>query len=334
MKRPDRQTSGLVRGWSFALAYTLFVILFGAVVRITGSGAGCGQHWPTCHGEIAHLPQSIETAIELTHRLTSGLSMLLVFALTWLTFRCLSAPHPARRAALWVCAFLIVEALVGAGLVLLELVGNNSSVGRAAIMGVHLINTFALVFSEVALLACLKTGEKNCVRVRLSGAQGWGTLGALSLLVVSAAGAVTALGDTLYPVAAGTVAAVGEGTHFLEQLRGVHPLLATAGAVVLLFGAGRLSERTKNYDGRSHEDEALPLPVRFARWVMLSVVFQMLLGLVNISLSAPGWMQVAHLAAANLVWILWTVAWLAAAKHDKEGRIEAGLGLNTEGIGR
>ena len=49
-----------------SLCYTVFVILFGAVVRISGSGAGCGQHWPTCHGEVAHLPRSIETAVELT----------------------------------------------------------------------------------------------------------------------------------------------------------------------------------------------------------------------------------------------------------------------------
>lgn len=310
----------LLRWWKFALLYTLFVILFGAVVRITGSGAGCGQHWPTCHGEIAHLPRSLETVIELTHRLTSGLSMVLVFGLTWLTFRRLVPSHPARRQSLWVCGFLLVEALVGAGLVLLELVGNNSSVGRAVIMAVHLLNTFALVFSQVSLLSCLQIGEAPRLRLRLSGSQGFGTIGAFGLLAVSATGAVTALGDTLYPVTPGATAALGEGAHFLEQLRGVHPLLATACAVLLLVGAGRLCEKTRTYDERAHEGQPVPLPLKLARWVTVSVVVQVMLGLLNIGLSAPGWLQVTHLAVANLVWILWTLAWISGTYEDsREG---------------
>ncbi len=109
--------------WFAAVFVTLFVILFGAVVRISGSGAGCGQHWPSCHGEVVHLPQSIETWIEMTHRLTSGLSMLVVFALTVWTFRAMPAGHAARKAAAWSSFFMVTEALVGAGLVLLALVG-------------------------------------------------------------------------------------------------------------------------------------------------------------------------------------------------------------------
>src|SRR5688572_21080622 len=87
-------------GWALGvLCATLGVVLFGAIVRITGSGAGCGQHWPTCHGEIVHLPRSVETLIELSHRTSSGLAMLAVFGLTVAAFRCFEAGHRVRRAA-------------------------------------------------------------------------------------------------------------------------------------------------------------------------------------------------------------------------------------------
>src|SRR5512146_1869905 len=63
------------------LGYNVFVILFGAYVRATGSGAGCGAHWPLCNGVVIPHPQRIETIIEFTHRLTSGLTLVLVAAL-------------------------------------------------------------------------------------------------------------------------------------------------------------------------------------------------------------------------------------------------------------
>ncbi len=34
------------------LLWNVLVALWGAYVRATGSGAGCGSHWPTCNGEI------------------------------------------------------------------------------------------------------------------------------------------------------------------------------------------------------------------------------------------------------------------------------------------
>lgn len=286
--------------------YTLFVILFGAVVRITGSGAGCGQHWPTCHGEIAHLPRSVETLIEMTHRLTSGVAMLGVFGLTFATYQRTGAGHGARAWALWSCAFMISEALVGAGLVLLELVGQNDSVPRAVVMAIHLLNTSALLF---ALLGTTWLIEKPAgVRLELTG--GWfsGTsthsgfwrgpaygVGALLLLAVSAAGAVTALGDTVYPVGERTSMEVAHALtspddHFLEQLRGVHPLLASAAAMFFLAAGARIQST-------------------WGRYIVVTTVVQVALGLLNIYLSAPGWMQVVHLAVANLLWIAWTMAW-------------------------
>ena len=98
----------------FILAYTLAVILWGAYVRATGSGAGCGSHWPTCNGQIVPRPEQIETLIEFTHRVTSAfLGVLIIGLLVW-AFRLYGKDHRVRRGAVLSFAFVITEGLIGA----------------------------------------------------------------------------------------------------------------------------------------------------------------------------------------------------------------------------
>jgi heme A synthase len=302
--------------WRGALAYTVAVILFGAVVRITGSGAGCGQHWPTCQGEVAHLPRTLETAIEFTHRITSGLDGLLVFALTIYTFRRTTRGHVARPAALISCVLMIFEALIGAALVRLRLVGQNDSLARAVIMAVHLVNTLGL--TGVMAAVAYSTGWQ-LPRVDWRGAQArWVIVGALGIVAVAAAGAVTALGDTLYPVANGgaasAVAAAQDQTqHFLERVRGVHPLMALAVSGLLLGTASRIAGGALS----SHRERA----EGWARAVVTLVFVQLILGVANVWLSAPGWMQVVHLLAALLLWLSWVaLAFVVLGREDPPGQ--------------
>ncbi len=63
------------------LAYNVAVILWGALVRATGSGAGCGGHWPLCNGDVLPDVSKIGTVIELTHRVMSGVALVLVAAM-------------------------------------------------------------------------------------------------------------------------------------------------------------------------------------------------------------------------------------------------------------
>jgi heme A synthase len=272
------------------LAYTVFVVLFGAVVRITGSGAGCGQHWPGCQGEVAHLPRSIETAIELTHRLTSGLSIALVIALLALGFRRFPRGHLVRRAATLSLVFMIVEALIGAALVLLRLVGHNDSIARAVVMAAHLVNT-SLLTATMAITAWSASRAPASLRL---GASSWAlALGLLGVLLVSVTGAVTALGDTLYPLeATRTLAERVSGTHFLERLRIVHPVVAVTVSGLLLWAAPRAASRCSR-----------PEVTRLSRAVVGLVLLQLAAGVVNVLLSAPGFLQVIHLLLATLVWI-------------------------------
>lgn len=100
-------------GW-FNLFYIGAVILWGAFVRATGSGAGCGDHWPLCNGVVVPRAPQMETLIELAHRVTSGISLIFIVALFFMARKAAGAGHPLRRAAAWSLGFIIVEALIGA----------------------------------------------------------------------------------------------------------------------------------------------------------------------------------------------------------------------------
>ncbi len=276
------------------LLLTLGVVLFGAVVRITGSGAGCGQHWPSCQGEIVHLPRSVETVIELSHRVTSGASALAVFWLALRAHRIFGRSRGIRSAALAASAMMVVEALLGAALVKLDLVGMNASVGRAVVMPLHLVSTSVLL---AALAFCVWWVRPSAPLV-VPGPRRFAQISLFSVLLTSGSGALTALGDTVYPVQASALTQrllqePAEAAHFLERLRVLHPAIAVVTAV-LLFSLGRRVLEARLSAGAQ----------RFARAMLALTGLQLALGTLNVLLSAPGWMQVIHLGVGSLVWVL------------------------------
>lgn len=302
------------------LVYTIAVILFGAWVRITGSGAGCGQHWPTCQGEVVHLPASVETVIELTHRLTSGANLILVVALVVLAVRRFPSSDPVRRGAWLSLLFIVTEALLGASLVLLALVGVNDSIPRAVMMSLHLANTSLL--TGALAYAVWASGAGRGLRVSWRGPVVWTLVATLvATILTSGVGAVTALGDTLYPVTAGSGEVVAQGlgleseagvsAHFLQRMRIVHPGMAVALGLWLFYLCGWLAERRPE------------LAVR--RWtvaVRWLVGLQIGAGLLNVSLSAPGWMQIVHLFLAVVLWIALVFLTLASASRTSSASVE------------
>lgn len=280
------------------VAWTVLVILWGALVRATGSGAGCGNHWPTCNGEIAHRPEALETFIELTHRATSGIALILVLVLLIWAFRVYPKGHIVRKGAVGTAAFILIEALLGAGLVLLELVGDNDSVHRAIAMAVHLLNTF-LLLGVMTLTAWWASGGR---RITFKG-KGlwplWFILGLAGVAVIGMTGAVTALGDTLFPpesLAEGLAQKSDPNAHFLIQLRIVHPLVAILVGFLTLVLARNLYEKMNK-----------PLTRRLSLALAGLVLIQWTAGLVNVILLAPVWMQLLHLFLADLVWIVYVL---------------------------
>jgi cytochrome c oxidase assembly protein subunit 15 len=302
----DRSMLRIARFAWLTLAYNLAVILWGAYVRATGSGAGCGEHWPLCNGVVIPRAPSVETVIEFSHRLTSGLALIAVVALLVWVRRVCPPGHPARRAAAWTVLFMLTEAAVGAGLVLFQLVADNASMARALFMAVHLMNTFVLIGWLTLTAWWLSGGEAVALKGRTRTVAALAA-GAAALLLVGSSGAVAALGDTLFPdgsLAAALAADLSPTSHALIRLRVLHPTLAVLTAVALIFGAPRLAR------GRGRD------AARFARAVAVLSALQLAIGALNVILLAPVWMQIVHLLAADLVWIAFV---LMGAEIVREG---------------
>jgi cytochrome c oxidase assembly protein subunit 15 len=286
---PASGETGLSRAaWGF-LAYLLAVILFGAWVRITGSGAGCGNHWPLCDGEIIPQAPSVQRVIEYTHRVTSGLCGLFGLGFLVATTRAFGFAHRVSRAALATLMFILVEGAIGAMLVKLELVAGDTSSSRAVVVALHLGNTLLLTGSA-ALMAWL-AGRGRGVRLGAAPIGGaWFAAALLGVAISAMTGAVTALGDTLFPV--GSDAARSAAGHLLVQLRIVHPVVAvTVAAGLVGFGAALVKAGVSG-EGR-----------RWTGRIGALVVVQVVFGFVNIGLAAPGWAQIAHLLIAQLLWV-------------------------------
>lgn len=289
--------------WSF-VAYLIVVILFGAWVRISHSGAGCGSHWPTCNGEFVPVAPSLGTVIEYTHRLTSGLCGLLGIALlgwAWRLFR----KSPITTAAALTLLFIIIEGAIGAGLVLGELVENDDSAARAVVIALHLTNTLLLTASAALTARWSQVSEaKNRI---FADRQVAFAIGLALFVCTAASGAVTALGDTLFEFGAQSSAAVIDQGHFLVRLRIIHPFIAvfTAGYLFWLLAPQAPTNR-------------------WAKSAMHTVGVQVALGFLNIGLSAPAWLQIVHLLVANVLWICLVVA--AGATPTQEVRAQHGHG--------
>jgi len=289
------------------LGYAILVIVWGAVVRATGSGAGCGAHWPLCNGVAVPIAPTLATIIEFAHRTTSGLILLMTVLLWWMAAKTFPAGHTARKAAMWSLIFVIVEALVGAGIVLLRLVEDNASVLRAIYIAGHLTNTLLLVAcytwtivaAEPAPQASLSAAD---ARERAGHWQRWDLwmrLALLGIMVTAAIGAIVALGDTLFPsatLADGFAADMNPAAHFLIRLRVWHPAIA----VIVSFALVTVIVRSD-----ALEEPPLKTP---ARAVIGFVLLQVALGAANLFMLAPLALQMAHLLVSNLLWVaaVWT----------------------------
>ncbi|HET6229478.1 MAG TPA: COX15/CtaA family protein [Longimicrobiaceae bacterium] len=307
MPAAQSKPSALARYAWGVLAYNVAVVLWGAYVRATGAGAGCGRHWPRCNGRVVPLLRETKELVEFTHRVSSGFALLLVVGLLAWTLRAAPRGHLARRAAVVSMVLMVMEALLGAGLVLLRLVAGDKSSLRAFSMAAHLTNTFLLLAAITLTAWFLSTGAR--VRTRGRGAVLWPLGIALAAtLFVAVSGAVTALGDTLFPatsLTAGLRADMSATAHFLVRLRVVHPALAIATSLYVVF-AGWLVRRTR----------PSALTARLSKALAGLFVAQLLVGAVNVILLAPLAMQIVHLLMADVVWIVLVVTTAAALADD------------------
>jgi cytochrome c oxidase assembly protein subunit 15 len=273
------------------LGWNMLVILWGAYVRASGSGAGCGSHWPLCNGEVLPVAPRIETIIEFTHRVMSGVALVGVVAL-WLWSRAVFAlGHRVRRVALASFVFLITEAVLGAGLVLFNYVDKDQSVGRAFYLSLHLVNTL-LLLGALVLTAWFSRGAE-----RISTRRSSFVMAALPIaILVSVAGAIAALGDTLFPATSlqqGFHQDFSAAANFLLRLRILHPALAIlAGCYFVAVSVFVLRSK-----------QQAQMATKLAIGVAVLALAQLGAGAINLLLLAPVWMQITHLLLADSLWI-------------------------------
>lgn len=277
------------------VGYNILVILWGAVVRATGSGAGCGNHWPLCNGQVIPLSPRMDTIVEFTHRcMTGGATFAVVGMLLW-TFRATVKGQAARVAAVVSGVLLLNEAFLGAMLVKLGYVTGNQSLGRVVMLSVHLSNTLLLLAALTLTARMLGTGQR-WEELRARGRSGvWAFGGLASTLVVAVTGSLAALGDTLFPSTSlrdAMAADFSSSAPMLLRLRWVHPVSAVVAGAFVLW----LVVRSRH--------EAAEITCRVAgRFVAGLLVAQMVLGVADVLLLAPVWLQIVHLLGADLYWV-------------------------------
>ena len=286
-----RSVKGAERFAWGVVGYNVLVILWGALVRATGSGAGCGNHWPLCNGVVIPVSPSVHTIIEFTHRMmVSGSVYAMIGMLLW-TFRATVKGWAARVFVVISTALLLNEALLGALLVKLGYVTGNQSVGRVVLLSIHLSNTL-LLLAALTMTAWMLRTRQNWPDLRSAGTDRWiAGAGIVATLVVGVSGSLAALGDTLFPASslrAAFAADFDANSPWLLRLRGVHPASAVLAAAFVVWLLVRVRR-----DGYGTG----------IKLVLGLLALQFVLGMADVILLAPTWMQIVHLLGADLFWI-------------------------------
>lgn len=264
-----------VLAWT-AAAVTYLLIVLGAVVRITGSGMGCGDHWPLCNGRLFPPLDDIGTLIEWSHRLVAAVVSALVAGLALYTWRLRRsgfpglAPGVSRVSVMGyiALALLVVQVMLGAVTVWLEL--------PAWSVVLHL-------GTAMLLLATLLVAARGPA-LGVVGAQHAVPLLALTFVTVlfgaltANLGAAAACGG--FPLCNGQVFPSAGG---LAHIHWIHRLLAYALAVTVTVWAIRR-----------------PSPA--SRALLALVVAQVALGAATVLMGLPPGLQAAHLAVGTAVW--------------------------------
>ncbi len=270
------------------------VIIQGAFVRATGSGAGCGSHWPTCHGELVPLSGGVHTAIEFTHRL---LSLVVLLLGTWLVRRVWRERHENRGVFVFGVAafvFLLIEAGLGALTVLWGLTGDNQSTARGLMVATHLVNSLFLVGALAGTVVYARR-DRPAYPLRLAQQGPLVTVllvGLVGMQVLMFSGGIAAMGNTMFPsesLAEGIAADFDPESHPLIRLRILHPLIAIAVGVYLFLALG-LARWLK----------PVPEGHRLRQWLLGTYAVQLVVGTVNLALLAPIVLQLLHLGLAVL----------------------------------
>jgi cytochrome c oxidase assembly protein subunit 15 len=225
----------------------------------------------------------------------SGSVYAMIGMLVW-TWRATFAGYAARVFVVLSTLLLVNEALLGALLVKLGYVTGNQSLGRVVMLSVHLSNTL-LLLGALTMTAWMLRTRQMWKELASEPGDRWVTgLGLIATLIVGVSGSLAALGDTLFPASslrAAFAADFDASSPWLLRLRGVHPASALVAAAFVFWLVVR-ARRHRMYGAVN---------------ALLSLLgLQFALGVLDVVLLAPTWMQMVHLLGADLFWVTLVVA--------------------------
>ena len=289
--------------WAAAICTYLLIVL-GAVVRITGSGLGCGEHWPLCNGQLFPPLDDIGTVIEWSHRLVATLVTILVVGLAIPGLAPGVRESKARYVAL---GLLVVQILLGAITVKLAL--------PAWTVVLHLGTAMLLL----ATLLIIATSRRSSPPDPLSAMRRGGTTVLVPLAfatvllgaVTANVGAAAACGG--FPLCNGQV---WTSAGSLAVIHWTHRLLAYALAIVAVIWAAR-SRRTGT---------AL---------VLVMIAVQIIVGAIMVLNGLPRVLQAAHVAVGAAVWasvVLATPTVRVPQNDEAPGRTSPGPSANSREV--
>ncbi len=298
----------------FVLIFNILVILWGVFLRASKSGDGCGQHWLTCHGEVIPSAPELKTIIEFSHRVTSSLAgILLIILLVWAFRRWRAQKGPQNwltlKASIGSFLFVVIEGLLGAGLVLTGNTAENLTPERPLWMAGHLINTFILLAFLTLTARYAGGGRRMDLRIPPKYLAAL-VIGVLAVFLVGVTGSIAALSHMIFPsgtLAEGMAQDFSPTSHLLLRLRLLHPITAILTSVFLIFLTGWLAKERKDDKDVS----------RWSNILSILVLAQIAFGSATLLMRAPIIMQLGHLLLADLIWIsyvLFSAAFLSSEK--------------------
>lgn len=291
---PMRISSSLRRFAWFVLAYNVLDILWGVVVTATGSGDGCGDQWPLCQGAVVPQSPQFHTLVEFAHRVMSGVALFLILALLVWVWRATRKGALARLAVGFALGLVLNEAFLGAMLVTVAAHG-ASQTASVYLFSCHLTNTLLLLASLTLTAEFLSRPRARATTALRRGMLFFPTLGILATLVVGVSGSLAALGDTLFPstsLAGALHQDFSTTAPLLLRLRWLHPASAFIAGAFIAWLLVQSFRRT-----------AFPLTRALGIAVLCTLLAQYLLGVSDVLLRAPTWLQVVHLLGADVFWI-------------------------------
>ena len=271
----------------YGLVISIASIIAGAIVRATGSGDGCGASWPTCNGEIIPDLKTSSELIEFSHRSISGILLIITLIIFLKSFNS-DVPNLQKKIIRALTFFVLLEALIGAVIVIYEWVGLNSSTPRIIAVPLHLVNTFGLLAAYTLLFHLTKNSKTNLNNFFDKGFK----IGLILFLLSGATGSIAALADVIFPSQSfiiGLTEDFDSNSEMLTRLRVLHPIVASFLSIYLYSEANRLQTEYKV----------------ITKNIKLLVLIGVFLGVLNVLSNIILALSILHLLIADILWVLY-----------------------------